>query len=80
MNNIINEGYRLGMLQNLYEIKKALEFVKNLNIKNFMEIGTNQGGTFYCWSKICVEDGLKNWITICIRNLLKKVAGLGFMI
>ncbi len=59
MDNIIDDGYQVGMMQNRYEIQNAVEFVKNLNIKNFMEIGTNQGGTFYCWSKICVEDGLK---------------------
>jgi cephalosporin hydroxylase len=59
MDQIIRSGYQLGMIQNKYEIENAVEFVKNLNIKNFMEIGTNQGGTFYCWSKICIEDGLK---------------------
>lgn len=59
MDQIIDSGYQLGMIQNSYEIVNAVEFVKNLNIVNFMEIGTNQGGTFYCWSKICVEDGLK---------------------
>jgi cephalosporin hydroxylase len=59
MRQIIDAGYELGMIQNRYEIENAVEFVKNLNIKNFMEIGTNQGGTFYCWSKICAEDGLK---------------------
>jgi cephalosporin hydroxylase len=59
MQNIIDEGYQVGMIQNIYEIQGAMEFVKNLRIKNFMEIGTNQGGTFYCWSKICKEDGLK---------------------
>lgn len=58
MQDIINEGYQLGMIQNRYEIENAVAFVKNLNIKNFMEIGTNQGGTFYCWSKIA-DDGLK---------------------
>ena len=56
--NIIDEGYQVGMIQNRYEIENAVQFVKNLNIKNFMEIGTNQGGTFYCWSKIA-GDGLK---------------------
>lgn len=59
MQNIIDEAYELGMMQNRYEIESAVEFVKNLNIKNFMEIGTNQGGTFYCWAKLCTEDGLK---------------------
>jgi len=58
MGNIIEEAYQVGMIQNRYEIESAVEFVKSLNIKNFMEIGTNQGGTFYCWSKIA-SDGLK---------------------
>ena len=59
INKILDEAYEFGMLQNRYEIESAINFVKELNVKNFMEIGTNQGGTFYCWSKVCKEDGLK---------------------
>jgi len=56
---IIDEAYHLGMMQNPYEIENALEFVKKLNIKNFMEIGTDQGGTFVCWSRVSDPKGLQ---------------------
>ena len=56
---ILSEAYELGMLQNLYEIENVLDFLKTKDIKNFMEIGTNQGGTFICWSKICDPNGIK---------------------
>ena len=56
---IIDEAYHLGMLQNPYEIENALEFVKKLKVKNFMEIGTDQGGTFVCWSRVSDPDGLR---------------------
>jgi cephalosporin hydroxylase len=56
---IIEDGYELGMVQNLYEIENALNFVRELNVRNFMEIGTDQGGTFLCWSRVSDFDGLK---------------------
>lgn len=57
--SIIKEGYDLGMLQNPYEITSCLEFLKTKKIKNFMEIGTNEGGTFICWSRIAGTEGVK---------------------
>lgn len=59
IDEILLDAYNLGMIQNEYEIRNTLQFLKNLNIKNFLEIGTNQGGTFICWSKISIGDGLK---------------------
>ena len=56
---IIDEAYHLGMMQNPYEIENALEFVKKLKVKNFMEIGTDQGGTFLCWSRVSDPKGLQ---------------------
>ena len=55
---IIHESYYLGMVQNHKEILEASEFFKSLNVKNFMEIGTDQGGTFAIWSKLS-EDGIR---------------------
>ena len=52
----VNESYSLGMIQNRSEIVQAAEFFKNMNVRNFMEIGTDQGGTFAIWSKLS-EDG-----------------------
>jgi len=84
---IIDEAYHLGMMQNPYEIENALEFVKKLNIKNFMEIGTDQGGTFVCWSRVSDPKGLqisvdwahgpwgKNTFNIQARN--NKLSSLG---
>jgi len=56
---ILEEGYSLGMMQDEYEISNALEFIKSLEIKNFMEIGTDQGGTFLCWSRVSDPEGLR---------------------
>jgi autotransporter strand-loop-strand O-heptosyltransferase len=53
---IVQESYDLGMVQNHKEIFEAAEFFKNLKVKNFMEIGTDQGGTFAIWSKLS-KDG-----------------------
>ncbi len=55
---VINESYSLGMIQNRSEITKAAEFFKEIGVKNFMEIGTDQGGTFAIWSKLS-EDGIR---------------------
>jgi autotransporter strand-loop-strand O-heptosyltransferase len=49
---IIQESYNLGMVQNHKEILGASEFFKFLEVENFMEIGTDQGGTFAIWSKL----------------------------
>jgi len=54
--DIIQESYNLGMVQNHKEILGATEFFKELNVVNFMEIGTDQGGTFAIWSKLS-KDG-----------------------
>lgn len=61
----IEEGFKLGMTQNQYEIFNCLEFLKTKNIKNFMEIGTNEGGTFICWSRLVGYEGIKislDWV------------------
>lgn len=42
----IEESYQLGMIQNHTEILEASYFFEQLNVKDFIEIGTNQGGTF----------------------------------
>lgn len=55
---IVQESYDLGMVQNHKEILDAANFFKTLNVKNFMEIGTDQGGSFAIWSKLSV-DGIR---------------------
>jgi cephalosporin hydroxylase len=55
---IVQESYDLGMVQNHKEILAAANFFKKLNVKNFMEIGTDQGGSFAIWSKLS-EDGIR---------------------
>jgi len=55
---IIQESYDLGMVQNHKEILEAANFFKSLNVTNFMEIGTDQGGTFAIWSKLS-NDGIR---------------------
>ena len=56
---IVQESYQMGMVQNHKEIINAAKFIRSLEIKNFMEIGTDQGGTFAIWSKVAKEDGLR---------------------
>ena len=59
IDTIVDESYHLlGMIQNRPEITGAAEFFKSMNVKNFMEIGTDQGGTFAIWSKLS-EDGIR---------------------
>ena len=56
--SIIQESYNLGMTQNHKEILGAAEFFKNLKVHNFMEIGTDKGGSFAIWSKLST-DGIR---------------------
>lgn len=55
---IVQESYDLGMVQNHKEILDAAKFFKRLNVTNFMEIGTDQGGSFAIWSKLS-NDGIR---------------------
>jgi autotransporter strand-loop-strand O-heptosyltransferase len=55
---IVQESYDLGMVQNHKEIFEAAEHFKSQGVKNFMEIGTDQGGSFAIWSKLS-EDGIR---------------------
>lgn len=59
IDQIIEDAYSLGMMQDRYEILNATLFVQNLQIKNFMEIGTDQGGSFLCWSKVSDPSGIR---------------------
>jgi cephalosporin hydroxylase len=56
---VLLEAYSLGMMQDEYEINSAIDFIRSLDVKNFMEIGTDQGGTFVCWSRISDPNGLR---------------------
>lgn len=60
---IVQESYELGMIQNHKEIMESSKFFKTLGAKNFMEIGTDQGGTFAIWSKLS-KDGKRISIDI----------------
>ncbi len=57
--HLIEQSYNLGMIQNHLEILQASYFFKELKVKDFIEIGTNQGGTFNIWSNLSDKDGLK---------------------
>ena len=58
LDNILQDSYKLGMIQNQSEIIKACLFFHSLKVENFIEIGTDKGGTFALWSKLS-GDGLK---------------------
>lgn len=51
---VVEGTFAFGTIQNYNEIYPAVEFLLNQNITNFLEIGTNQGGTFYCWT--CISN------------------------
>ncbi len=47
---IVDGAFAFGTIQNYKEIYQAVDFIVNQNISSFLEIGTNQGGTFYAWT------------------------------
>lgn len=49
IDNIINTGYDIGMIQVYDELYRAIEFLLDKEVKTFLEIGTNNGGSFACW-------------------------------
>lgn len=48
----VSRAFRIGMMQIETEINALYEFVKNIEPINVMEIGSNEGGTFYLWSRL----------------------------
>jgi cephalosporin hydroxylase len=60
---IVEGTFAFGTIQNYTEIYRAVEFIISKNITNFLEIGTNQGGTFYCWT-CCSNPGIRISIDI----------------
>jgi hypothetical protein len=56
---IIDGAFSFGMIQNYKEIYEAVDFIVKQNISNFLEIGTNQGGTFYAWTCACETPGVR---------------------
>lgn len=54
LDKIIDGAFYFGMIQNRKEIHGAVGFILEQKISNFLEIGTNQGGTFYAWT--CASD------------------------
>lgn len=61
---IIDGAFSFGMIQNYKEIYEAVDFIVKQNITNFLEIGTNQGGTFYAWTCACETPGVRVSIDI----------------
>lgn len=49
INEIINTGYAIGMIQVYDEIYRAIEFLSDKDVSTFLEIGTNNGGSFASW-------------------------------
>lgn len=58
INDIIEDANELGMTQNYFEIYNTTKFLDAFKIKNFMEIGTDRGGTFTVWSKLANKEGI----------------------
>jgi autotransporter strand-loop-strand O-heptosyltransferase len=54
----VQDAFALGMVQNYSEILEAARFFKQLGVTDFIEIGTDQGGTFLIWSKLS-DDGVR---------------------
>ena len=51
MDQILAKAHQIGIQQVGAEFKEALRIVQQLQPKNFLEIGTYLGGTFYAWSQ-----------------------------
>ncbi len=59
LNHILDKAYSVGMLQARQEIESFVKFIGDKKIKNVLEIGTDQGGTFYVWCYLAGEGGKK---------------------
>lgn len=60
---LIDIAYEIGMSQYREEIVEFITFLIDKDIKNFLEIGTFKGGTFYMLSQIAT--GMKITIDSC---------------
>lgn len=59
INTYIDESFKLGTSQNRQEIEQFSHFLSNHKIKNFLEIGTDLGGSFLLFGKLSDPDGIK---------------------
>ena len=59
ISGIIDKAFSIGMVQKEKEITALANFIRDKNIKNLMEIGTDQGGSFYVLCKASSCDGIK---------------------
>ena len=50
--SFVSDGFQLGMRQNYEEIEAFSLFLEKLNVNNFLEIGTDQGGSFLIFNKL----------------------------
>ena len=55
----INKAFELGMSQNRKEIEQFTQFLKIRQIKNFLEIGTDLGGSFLLFGNLADRNGIK---------------------
>ena len=53
---IVDSGYDRGMIQIYDEIYDAVDFISKKDISVFVEIGTNKGGSFVCWTLATKPD------------------------
>lgn len=63
---LLEEAYAVGLYQQKDEILTFVEFLQNFELKNVLEVGTQDGGTFLLWSKLSKPDGIK--ITLDLPN------------
>ncbi len=56
--NLLKKAYSIGISQNKNELIDFIAWIKNKNIKNILEIGTDKGGNFYLLSNL-EKDGVK---------------------
>ena len=54
---LVDEAFTIGMAQIPVEIADLVEFVDRLSPRHIMEIGSDQGGTFWLWCRLAT--GLK---------------------
>lgn len=71
--SIIKEAYKVGMKQVPEEISGLVNFLKDKDIKNVLEIGSFNGGSFYIWCNIADGNGIK--ISLDLPEMSSSVLG-----
>jgi predicted O-methyltransferase YrrM len=75
--NIVEEAFSLqsGINQDKKEIILLLRYLSDYDIKTYLEIGTENGGTLWLFSKFMPEDSLAISVDTDVPSVLPKLPG-----